>query len=104
MRAHPDAHRRFVEAARLSRTADLTTLDAATLRNMHQGFAAVTWCTDVLPDSTADELGLARSTNYARAAQLLRPPRTGPRSRTNPTRGVAHVDREHCPMKRVMHP
>jgi hypothetical protein len=93
-----------MEAARLFRMVDVTSFDASTLQDMHQGFAAVTWCTDVLPDSTADELGVARGMNYARAAQLLRPSRTGPRSRSNPTRGVAHIDREHCPMKRVVRP
>lgn len=104
MKAQPGAHARFLRAARIASGPDPGNLDTGTLQEMHQGFAAVAWCTDILPTSVSDELGLPSGTNYARAAQLLRPPRMGGRSRGNPTRGLAQVDREIYPRKRGREP
>lgn len=79
MKGSPETHAQFLAAARLARAVDIVLLNDTDYEDIRLGFSAVAWCTDIVPDDVAAELGLATGINYARAAQILRPPSRKPR-------------------------
>jgi hypothetical protein len=74
LRGSLDSHWRFLVSARLARAVDVATLDDAEFVELCRGFGAVAFCTDIVPDEISVELELPVGVNYARAAQILRPP------------------------------